>query len=121
HLIRDKINRPFVISMTIHNSSIRFAQGGAPLAEYRLRTIATMLLLHSVLSINQATAAHAVALFGEPGYPAGFSHFDYVNPTAPKGGSLTLSLVTLNSRDRKSTRLNSSHVKISYAVFCLKK
>src|SRR6266511_5246012 len=26
-----------------------------------------------------------------------------------------------NVRDRKSTRLNSSHVKISYAVFCLKK
>src|SRR5690606_39725821 len=26
-----------------------------------------------------------------------------------------------NPRDRKSTRLNSSHVKISYAVFCLKK
>src|SRR5690606_7069385 len=25
------------------------------------------------------------------------------------------------SEDRKSTRLNSSHVKISYAVFCLKK
>src|SRR5690606_40307802 len=27
----------------------------------------------------------------------------------------------LPSKDRKSTRLNSSHVKISYAVFCLKK
>src|SRR5690606_32022760 len=26
-----------------------------------------------------------------------------------------------NWEDRKSTRLNSSHVKISYAVFCLKK
>src|SRR5690606_41778110 len=26
-----------------------------------------------------------------------------------------------DARDRKSTRLNSSHVKISYAVFCLKK
>src|SRR5690606_40065932 len=26
-----------------------------------------------------------------------------------------------SARDRKSTRLNSSHVKISYAVFCLKK
>src|SRR5699024_12456340 len=26
-----------------------------------------------------------------------------------------------NRRDRKSTRLNSSHVSISYAVFCLKK
>src|SRR5690606_41930344 len=27
----------------------------------------------------------------------------------------------VDERDRKSTRLNSSHVKISYAVFCLKK
>src|SRR5690606_39754859 len=30
-------------------------------------------------------------------------------------------LERLAKRDRKSTRLNSSHVKISYAVFCLKK
>src|SRR5690606_23150638 len=29
--------------------------------------------------------------------------------------------VRVQSEDRKSTRLNSSHVKISYAVFCLKK
>src|SRR5690606_41969834 len=29
--------------------------------------------------------------------------------------------VNAHRRDRKSTRLNSSHVKISYAVFCLKK
>src|SRR3712207_7819696 len=28
---------------------------------------------------------------------------------------------SLNKRDRKSTRLNSSHANISYAVFCLKK
>src|SRR3712207_7421914 len=28
---------------------------------------------------------------------------------------------TINSGDRKSTRLNSSHANISYAVFCLKK
>src|SRR5436309_11009656 len=33
----------------------------------------------------------------------------------------TLSGVELVLQDRKSTRLNSSHVKISYAVFCLKK
>src|SRR5699024_11614686 len=32
----------------------------------------------------------------------------------------TVSIVAL-PRDRKSTRLNSSHVSISYAVFCLKK
>src|SRR5437667_2955422 len=30
-------------------------------------------------------------------------------------------LVCLVMRDRKSTRLNSSHITISYAVFCLKK
>src|SRR2546426_1492621 len=29
--------------------------------------------------------------------------------------------VELEERDRKSTRLNSSHLVISYAVFCLKK
>src|SRR5436305_12014496 len=29
--------------------------------------------------------------------------------------------VVLGTIDRKSTRLNSSHVRISYAVFCLKK
>src|SRR5690606_41791386 len=32
-----------------------------------------------------------------------------------------LSATAFPARDRKSTRLNSSHVKISYAVFCLKK
>src|SRR5690242_21615685 len=30
-------------------------------------------------------------------------------------------VVDRNSQDRKSTRLNSSHMSISYAVFCLKK
>src|SRR3712207_7262963 len=35
-------------------------------------------------------------------------------------GSLRLSLGETNE-DRKSTRLNSSHANISYAVFCLKK
>src|SRR5690349_22898969 len=35
-------------------------------------------------------------------------------------GFLALGL-RLRLRDRKSTRLNSSHVEISYAVFCLKK
>src|SRR5690606_32287813 len=33
-------------------------------------------------------------------------------------GQVTDVLVDFNDTDRKSTRLNSSHVKISYAVFC---
>src|SRR5207253_10957930 len=32
-----------------------------------------------------------------------------------------LRILTATTQDRKSTRLNSSHVAISYAVFCLKK
>src|SRR2546422_7553085 len=38
----------------------------------------------------------------------------------PPGGRLYAS-ATFTSADRKSTRLNSSHGYISYAVFCLKK
>src|SRR2546426_7368878 len=39
----------------------------------------------------------------------------------PACGRLALPLEPLEQRDRKSTRLNSSHLVISYAVFCLKK
>src|SRR3712207_6968343 len=34
---------------------------------------------------------------------------------------LTRILLSIGIQDRKSTRLNSSHANISYAVFCLKK
>src|SRR5690606_40967490 len=37
------------------------------------------------------------------------------------GGQIVTSDLPSVEIDRKSTRLNSSHVKISYAVFCLKK
>src|SRR3712207_8249046 len=37
------------------------------------------------------------------------------------GGDPVLDVVAELVRDRKSTRLNSSHANISYAVFCLKK
>src|SRR3712207_8402386 len=36
-------------------------------------------------------------------------------------GGLKCGLEQARERDRKSTRLNSSHANISYAVFCLKK
>src|SRR5690606_41854763 len=36
-------------------------------------------------------------------------------------GQAGLRALDIGLQDRKSTRLNSSHVKISYAVFCLKK
>src|SRR5437870_8432046 len=42
------------------------------------------------------------------------------NPPTPSARSIKMFPVGITS-DRKSTRLNSSHVAISYAVFCLKK
>src|SRR5207249_11129826 len=44
-------------------------------------------------------------------------HAAHVHLTAPH----LLHHLAGGARDRKSTRLNSSHVSISYAVFCLKK
>ena len=34
---------------------------------------------------------HGVAIVGDLKYPAGFERFDYVNPAAPKGGTLRMS------------------------------
>lgn len=35
-------------------------------------------------------AEHAYSQFGDVKYPVGFTHFDYVNPSAPKGGEIRL-------------------------------
>src|SRR5690606_40752383 len=45
----------------------------------------------------------------------------YKHGTEAAHGMAWLGEATSFPQDRKSTRLNSSHVKISYAVFCLKK
>src|SRR5207253_5049226 len=64
--------------------------------------------------------------------PGGFSYGDYLRTGAIARFSPVMAAVTrfaesgglvlgICNGDRKSTRLNSSHVAISYAVFCLKK
>jgi len=47
-------------------------------------------LAFGALAMPSAHAVHAIAQYGEPKYPQGFAHFDYVNPDAPKGGTLVL-------------------------------
>lgn len=55
-------------------------------------------LLIVLFCLPTAWAEHALTLYGDPPkYPADFSHFDYVNPDAPKGG--TLRLAGLNGFD----------------------
>src|SRR6266511_59733 len=51
-------------------------------------------------------------------YDPSAREFRTITSFAPGGQSTAFDGLTI---DRKSTRLNSSHVKISYAVFCLKK
>ncbi len=36
-----------------------------------------------------STTSHALSLFGDVKYPPDFSHFDYVDPNAPKGGTFS--------------------------------
>lgn len=52
---------------------------------------ACAVLLLGMAGLAAAEPRHALTLYDEPPkYPAGFSHFDYVNPDAPKGGLLRL-------------------------------
>lgn len=57
------------------------------------RTLATVLLFAAAgagfAQTPRTITATSIALRGEPKYKAGFRNFDYVNPAAPKGGSIT--------------------------------
>ena len=45
--------------------------------------------LLSLISLS-SYGSQGIAQYGKPKYADGFSHFDYVNPNAPRGGTLTL-------------------------------
>lgn len=63
-----------------------------------VKSIYAFLLLCFMTQGHAAFAAHAFSLYDTPKYPAGFTHFDYVNPDAPKGGELFLA-----NPDRRSS------------------
>ena len=52
--------------------------------------IACVFVIFSRICSADVIVAHALALYDEPKYQKGFTHFDYVNPNAPKGGKITL-------------------------------
>src|SRR5699024_12580326 len=88
--------------------------------------------LHSVLRSSATAAEHTLALHGA--LPIVSSRVRTSRPVAAESASVSVpeALATITDdkasgtdtdalSDRKSTRLNSSHVSISYAVFCLNK
>ena len=67
-----------------------------------------LLALAAALAVLPAWAAHGYALWGDLKYPAGFAHFDYVNPLAPRGGDLRL---VSNSRASTFDKYNPFTIK----------
>ena len=65
----------------------------------------TARILFSILAIFSATyaystnAIHGLAIHGETRYPANFTHFEYVNPDAPKGGEIIINSVSSGGFD----------------------
>src|SRR3712207_7667936 len=71
------------------------------------------------LSLHDALPIFAIRLVAQPGLGVGAGNADVDVELWGYLGLLASLVMTYG--DRKSTRLNSSHANISYAVFCLKK
>ena len=58
----------------------------------RMKPVLKWLFVAAIAPIvwAQTTTATRFSVLNEPKYAEGFTHFDYVNPHAPKGGSITL-------------------------------
>lgn len=77
----------------------------------RLRILVAALVAFLVAlpaaAAERTTVAHGYAAFGDLKYPPGFDHFDWVNPSAPKGGRVRLpgdgTFDTLNPYTLKGT------------------
>ncbi|HKJ94595.1 MAG TPA: extracellular solute-binding protein [Gammaproteobacteria bacterium] len=64
------------------------------------RLCVLVLALCSVVGVAVAAGPqHAIAMYGKPKYGPDFTHFDYVNPDAPKGGTLRLANVSASTFD----------------------
>lgn len=73
------------------------------------RGIAALIALLAVVSVDAAAEPrHGLSLFGDLKYPANFTHFDYVNPDAPKGGTVKYAAIgtfdTLNPFQLKGNK-----------------
>ena len=64
-----------------------------PRPSIRAAALFLALAASCLTSVNPAAAdagAHALSMHGTPKYAAGFTHFDYADPNAPKGGRVVL-------------------------------
>src|SRR5689334_23684287 len=83
--------------------------------------ISTLFPYTTLFRSRKDVADSAVSQEAGAASPVEFHHGGYCDGHAGTGSSLPKTDRGQQYRDRKSTRLNSSHSSISYAVFCLKK
>jgi len=86
----------------------------------RLTTFTILLLLSCLPARAEVIRSHGYAQFGTLKYPASFSHFDWVNPDAPKGGTLRMmasgTFDTLNPYTLKGTSPSGTGNFLQYGV-----
>ncbi|MGY6028674.1 putative protein YejA [Phytobacter sp. AG2a] len=75
-----------------------------------MRVVISFLMLVSLACQAQSIKeSGSFAVIGEPKYAVNFTHFDYVNPAAPKGGHVTLSSIgTFDNFNRFALRGNAA-------------
>src|SRR5579883_433777 len=129
----------------MHHLTYRATRGGprylAPGGAVALCLSLLLAMIGPLAGTSHAAGAPALSLSRTSGTPGATLrikglHFTATSPVTVSLGStvlvtgttldtgtfiVTTTVPNLPAADRKSTRLNSSHVKISYAVFCLKK
>src|SRR5690606_41536446 len=93
-----------IITLSLHDALPIF--GNVALVDRHLNHVSVITIVHWLMKGRKDSY---LGIFPKPGV----SEAD-ISGAVKFGRSLL-------PQDRKSTRLNSSHVKISYAVFCLKK
>lgn len=73
-----------------------------------MKALAALLILSLSVSV-QAAPVNGLAMHGTPKYGPGFKHFDYVNPDAPRGGTLSRHVTgTFNTFNNFSPKGNAA-------------
>src|SRR5690606_39524209 len=96
-----------IYTLSLHDALPIYAIGNLA-QRIRQRRVSALIVLDA--AVGHKHSDPLVSAAREVRIPTTYAH---------KGG--VAALARAFTQDRKSTRLNSSHVKISYAVFCLKK
>src|SRR5205085_182005 len=96
---KSELNMPASIQATFEGTAAAFLNS---LANEPVLILAALITVYIVLGVLYESYIHPITILS----------------TLPSAG---VGAILAEGRDRKSTRLNSSHSQISYAVFCLKK